>query len=853
MRHKLRRFNQGLWISPEETQIPDGALRRNRGAHPTKTSSLRTRNGMTLKYTRNAHSISRFSDEWVWGASTVFGKENTELKTGLNGDRLSMVPMPPSPGMEDYLFISGGGSLFKVDPAGNVTNWGIEAPDTSLMSAAVATGKYKTIDDMEDIGGLYDECDSRWTDADDLDGTGIVLPTLGAAGFGKGGDARQGSNTLIVGFETNTNTSFGIASDLHTILGGDLNLTEFTGGTASVEEDFISFWLLLYRPYRWQYLQLDFSIDRTDFQGVVYSRRLVPEGDYVSTTWGSSSYVQPPPVTIVAASSSDLASLEVEHAERQTIPFYARGGEHAGEGKGALSTFGPKVVRGSVQRAWTEQFSAVKLYNRACVWQHVKISKSIFERSGTGQRSHGEWAHVRAVRLLGYYVVTGDLDEGLTAPFGDYLILDGLRLTGGAGMAGTYQYAVTYRNSATGTSSNPGDDIVMVEDISREGVSLSGIPTSSDPQVDQREIWRTIGGGSIFWRCDIIDNNLDTTYTDVVSDPHLNYDSDAVILEPTELQIDNYVPYSSFDASIYHLGHVFWIDRSTEDYRGNLYYSPVGRVEAMKGYIPVSSAEDPLQALFRWNESLFAMSEGGIFRIEGSYPFVARRVYGCPGTKAPHTVAVTEYGVFYEADQGIRHFNGMSSAPAGHEAVASLFRGEASEQLTSFTGVVAAAGKEEYFISDGSQTLALHLQDKTWRDHGRGFSAIYYSPDEQEILATYSGLIYEIEVEGKYEDGSGDIPVYIKPKVILLDEEKEVLVHRVHIDCDLSSETLNVYVLLDGASTSLGTISNSSRDTETIPIGKYAQRVGLYIYGDVNSSIEIYGIEFDTNAPGESR
>jgi hypothetical protein len=198
-------------------------------------------------------------------------------------------------------------------------------------------------------------------------------------------------------------------------------------------------------------------------------------------------------------------------------------------------------------------------------------------------------------------------------------------------------------------------------------------------------------------------------------------------------------------------------------------------------------------------------------------------------------------------------FNGMSAPLISIEAVSGIFRGESAEELSSFIGTVGTSGKDEYFISDGSQTLALHLRDKTWRDFGIGFNALYYAHDSTQLVGTYSSKVYEIEKEGIYTDGGVNIAFSFQPKTLLLDEEKKVLIQRVHVDANPNSETLAVAVLIDGASTALGNITDASRTTNTFAVGKYGQRAAVRVTGSLTAQVEIFGVELDTNKPGEPR
>lgn len=96
-------------------------------------------------------------------------------------------------------------------------------------------------------------------------------------------------------------------------------------------------------------------------------------------------------------------------------------------------------------------------------------------------------------------------------------------LTAAAGAAGNltggYYYKVTYRN-AGGFESNA-SDASTIETMAGEKCELSAIPRSSDPQVTQRRIYRTEGGGTVYKLLVTIDNNYETTYSDNIADGSL--------------------------------------------------------------------------------------------------------------------------------------------------------------------------------------------------------------------------------------------------------------------------------------------------------------------------------------------
>lgn len=89
---------------------------------------------------------------------------------------------------------------------------------------------------------------------------------------------------------------------------------------------------------------------------------------------------------------------------------------------------------------------------------------------------------------------------------------------------GTVGYVVTFRVSSTGQESNPFTlaSAVFVTVASKQ-VGLTNIPVSSDSQVNQRRIYRTTDGGSIYdaQLVATINDNTTTSYTDDVADADL--------------------------------------------------------------------------------------------------------------------------------------------------------------------------------------------------------------------------------------------------------------------------------------------------------------------------------------------
>src|SRR2546426_270351 len=138
-------------------------------------------------------------------------------------------------------------------------------------------------------------------------------------------------------------------------------------------------------------------------------------------------------------------------------------------------------------------------------------------------------------------------------------------------MIGDYQYLFTYRNSPLFIRSNPNATPLVVKGLQRQGISLiiaAGM-VSSDPQVDQIEVWRTLGNGAVFF-LDKALTNAAQTYSDVIAD-YIGLHGTSAVLQTEVLPFDNVQPSADFtDVAGLHYGRLFWLD----PVHGRVFYSP---------------------------------------------------------------------------------------------------------------------------------------------------------------------------------------------------------------------------------------------------------------------------------------
>jgi hypothetical protein len=141
--------------------------------------------------------------------------------------------------------------------------------------------------------------------------------------------------------------------------------------------------------------------------------------------------------------------------------------------------------------------------------------------------------------------------------------------TGSLTTAGQYVYKITHVNTALVESNLGPASTTFVVTTAGGGLSttLTSIPVGSAPSngVNSRYIYRTLSGGSTYYRVAKLLDNTTTTYTDTTSDTALS----AGVPAPT----DNGLP-PLYNAIIYHRNILFVNDATNPNY---VWYSVIGQ------------------------------------------------------------------------------------------------------------------------------------------------------------------------------------------------------------------------------------------------------------------------------------
>ena len=776
-----------LWVPGGKDAGPLGRFRRLKGSHPVKTGTLRSREGSTLLASLSAHSLFRFADSRFAGASTQLYRDGASIRTGLNGNRLAFVKMPPRPGVADYLFVSGGGSLFKVDSSGAVTNWGIAAAVDGFAVPVAATATLT-------INGFDVAAD--WTGANITlsDETTIFISTK--------------SMKMVMAANTRGTATI--------TLGSPVDFTDF----GFADESYLQFWFYANDP---------FVLDSIELQ--------------IDTGLGTFVDADVQSFTFVVKADPKLGGIVNTPG---TIALLGAIGDKVEVGGTAEEVFDrlERIRRDQSVRAEVDILTSSKVVELGSEkWQLLRAPRKLFTRSGVSV----DWTNVKGLRLA---LRTNGVGS-ITA------YVDLLQQHGSGPLRGDYKYHITYFNSTTGHRGNPNPTVVEHNGADLTKSILSSFPnaaTVNDAQIDKLEIWRTLGDGTRFFKVGdrlVVDI---ASFTDDAEDiPNSTGFITVNSMQALELPIDNDPPAATYDDCFGpHNAAMFWTRDSTVGARGRVYYSPIGRPESVKGFIEVTSDDDPVQKGVMWGNFAWAFSEEGIFQILGSDPYTSRRVEGAPGTINPFTIVPTEIGIIYESRDGVRVFNGVRSKLIAPEAVQILFRGSTAEGISAFSGVVATFGRGEYFISDSTTTLALDVARGTWRNVGVGADAMHFEDDTEELIVSFGGAYYTFEEEGKTQDGSTAISFEAEPVSIKVSEDVDGIIQYLFVDANTNGQAITPTLILDGVETTLPTFQTSSRSITEYKIFKSARLIGVRLTGSLPKALEIFDMSADVYVPSEA-
>ena len=413
------------------------------------------------------------------------------------------------------------------------------------------------------------------------------------------------------------------------------------------------------------------------------------------------------------------------------------------------------------------------LRGKSKAWARLEIRRSgkgddslpRFTREGS--TAGRDWSTVTALRI------TVDARKAVTVRFD---LWDVLGSEDGQVSGEDLEYYFTYVND-DGHESNPSPKSDSIE-VKNQGIDLSDLTASADPQVTGKHIYRRGGTIGVPLRVTVDPvPNATTTYTDTASDDDL---TDLGI----RLRTDNDLPPAAQGAIGPYLGYTFaW---SSADFPNRFWWSRINRPWAFPGadldtgnWNNIGGDEDEiLSATMRPRMVLF-YTKRGIWRLTGSPDDVSGNcettgsLIGAVGRRA--VVMAGEYDYFV-SDDGVYQFNGDTPRRIS-DAIDPIFNGETT--TIGFDVEVLPISRSEIdqcvlghkngtlylsYPQEGAeapdQTLACDLATGRWFQDSRGFEAFFDEGTLGSFLAgTGDGKLLEIE-SGDSDEGTPVAIVY---------------------------------------------------------------------------------------------
>ena len=863
-------FDSCLYLLGGREQSPPNALRVADGISGVHSKSIKSRDGIAPLYDSAfppfVTAIGVYSFAGHRYAVTSNGhiyKDGTLLYSGstYNGNGVSFSKAPPNFGSAAYLFVAGINPPVKISAAGVVTNWGIAQPTTAMSAALITQGVIIAIDPLDSttVGD--------WT-------------TLGSATLAATGPDSPPNSDACFQVTIAPHANGGIVTTSTPTLPLDL-----TAGGAASDFDAVTFQVQIDQPDNLKGIHLAFDYNSNGFKTDYYYFQL-PVSDLV--------------VPNIAATANDIASLDALAGQILGKPTNVA----AIVGENQLSTEYVKNLKqylltyqhNHIGQPFKPSLSAQNLLINSVLnvtsgndnWWFVQIPRRFFVHFGATQTN--QWSDITGIRFRFL---------NMHSSVAVNILLADLAFVGGTGMFGTYQYLVSYSN-ASGHYSQPNSasaitppDPTTIANVQRQGVALSGIPTSGDSQVTGRIIWRTVGNGGLYYavpnpnattsgstpQLPTIPDNTTTTFNDTASD-FFGYgpsDTDVNVLTSIPLVPLQVLPTTTISSIIYFNGTLFACGDTATGSKGRFYYSALGYGEGVANYTDISNDDDPTKGFAIFGGYLFLLTTKACWQVSDISQgpliplFTANPIVGAPGCLDAASIATTANAVVYRSADGLYGMNGYGSFAVAAQ-ILPLFRGQTVESYAPVGTIVASTyGRDEYIFSDNStNTYAVNVAARSLvnvnspndlvRSIGVPLSALYFEPESGDIQCGDAlrrwGLL---EQPLQLNDAGVAIPFNVRPASIYASIKYQTEVQRIFIDANLNGNTLTAYFSVDGNDILLGLISGATRKVFEFDCHATGRLLGVYLTGSTNVGIvevfriaiegEPYGTGTGQNAP----
>ena len=377
--------------------------------------------------------------------------------------------------------------------------------------------------------------------------------------------------------------------------------------------------------------------------------------------------------------------------------------------------------------------------------------------------------------------------------------------------AGDYIGVVTFYNSATGAESNPSPLSNTITIGASKKIDWTAIPTSTNPQVDQRRCYRTLVGqsGEYYHLVDITDNTTVILTEEVLQDDMGN-----------QVSFDNGVPPSTCA----HLA--VWNERVWPTDEVDLFFSEFGLPESFSEFSVIGVSPDDgakINGLLAFGDLLLVGKTNAMYYIVGTdeSDFALQTLSDRFGCVSQQSMATAEGKAFWFGGQNFYKTDGNQVLAIGDIHVRTIVDGIDPAYYHLVNGAIDDT-RSWYIVgipADGASTITMYLvynyRDDSWTTFTWTATAPqiigdFYDTNGQGIL--YAGIgtgnIYT------FNTGTTDIGVAI-PAVALtkrfgIDTDdmvkfvRDAGVHATSVDEDITVAVFGDGVSLNSMTINLG-------------------------------------------------
>lgn len=325
----------------------------------------------------------------------------------------------------------------------------------------------------------------------------------------------------------------------------------------------------------------------------------------------------------------------------------------------------------------------------------------------------------------------------------------------GAGLTGDYSYKFRFRNSEDGSVS-VASAAVAVAGLSNADADISDIPVSTDPQVDQVEIFRTTAGGAAYYLLDRITNGT-TTYNDAAADSTI----------VTQLN-----PYTGApDAAaicVEHQDRLFLLN--FDDWRSRMAWTELKDplqpdvypdfAFYAENYADVGHGDgDELSGAISAQGVLYLFKRNSVWAMVGTGPstWQIQKLFAGIGCVSHNTIAGAPGGIYFLGQTGVMFWPyGGQPQDISTPTQRTLFEDMSEDLWTHAVGVYDPKRREyrvTFWANDEQVTLVWNEASGGWSRsdlHADAYAVVALTGNDVDVLAAYRGYVVRLN------DGDND-------------------------------------------------------------------------------------------------